>query len=214
MNFTQVELICFNSVLDGKHIVGTHFKTPTQQDDYVQSTVISLQAKGFLNADEQPNNLFVAATKILQEYKNANEYLFLNKSRLALGPRFLVALTLLEDDTYDLTRMDKALFFAGLLEQSPSLKNADRVELQQVQISPARWNDTWKPRQTIKDYYWMQKMTNNTPGKLAISYQVDGELYVYYPAKATLVKCGPSYIRRLMMEMLGLDTLIKTSREE
>lgn len=212
MIFSKAELICFNSVLGGGVIFGTHFKAGRQDEEYVQATVETLAQKGFLDENRQPNKLFVAAVRMLQEYKQATRHLFLNKARLALGKRFLVALTPVGND-YDMSRMDKALFFAGLLEQAPRLKEADTAPLQTVQMPPARWNDSWKPSETVEDYYWMQQVDNRQPGRLAISYRIGGQMYLYKPVEQTLTKCGPQLVRRTMMDMLGLDSLQNTPKE-
>lgn len=217
MIFTQSELICFNSVLDGEDIFGTHFAAPAQTEEYmrgyVHGTVESLFKKGFLDEARQPNTLFASAADMLKEYKQAKKYLLLNRSRIALGSRFLVCLTPVGEE-FDLTRMDKALFLAALLDNAPALKQADEIDPEQTKVQPEVWNNSWKPDEQVQDYYWLQKTDGRNFGNPAICYHTSGELFVYRPVEQILTKCGSSYIRKILIEMLEIPAPQTTAKEE
>ena len=75
MVFSEAELICFNSVLDGKRIFGTCFQAPEEvSKEYLDHTLLQLTEHKFLDAHRKANENFFLAVTVLKEYKEAERY--------------------------------------------------------------------------------------------------------------------------------------------
>lgn len=205
MIFTESELICFNSLIDGKVIMGTHFKAPLNPgEDYLRQTVDSLKSKGFLNKDENPNELFAVAMKMLKAYKRAKSFLFINKARIALEDNKVTVLTEMSNG-YDLMRTDKVTFFQALLQQTPYLLQADKGVHKMQTMKPDVWSNSIKNDTVLYDNMWMHKFNGNKMQETQVMYRVGEQGYIYSPDKEELLECGPRDMRVLLMNLFEIQ---------
>lgn len=205
MIFTESELICFNSLLDGEVIMGTHFKAPVQPDEqYLLQTKDSLKRKGFLNQDDGPNELFGIVMLMLKAYKSAKSHLFINRARIALEEHKVTVLTEM-DGGFDLMRTDKASFFGALLQQTPYLLRADDGALNKKSMKPAAWSNSIADDTILQDNMWTHKFVGNKMQESQVLYRVGQQGYIYSPDKEELLECGPRAMRVLLMNLFEIQ---------
>ena len=205
MIFSESELICFNSMIDGQTILGTHFKAPPEPDEaYVRQTVESLKKKGFLDKDENPNELFGVAVLMLKAYKNAKNYLFINKARIALEDQKVTVLTETKDG-FDLTRTDKAMFFEALLRETPYLLGKDDGKINRKTLKPDAWSGSIEDEAVLSDNMWLHKFEDRALKETQIMYRIDEQGYIYSPDKEELMECGPREMRVMLMNLFEIQ---------
>ncbi len=205
MRLSQQELVCFNSILDGKKIAGTHFKVPKEgTETYVQEALVSLREKGFLDENNDPTQLFVLMLRMLSDYKKAKEYVFINRARIALDTEDVTVLTKVNDG-FDIFRTGKHLFFAGLLDGCPYLLGADKDVRHNTKISPKEWAAALNGYNLTEVGFWMQKFGGKKKSEVKVVYHIEEQGYVYDARAERLTACGPRLMRITLMQMLNIQ---------
>ncbi len=85
MEFTMEEMMCFNSLLDGKPIAGvplTWDAAKESEREVVARACVGLLDKGLAKADGNLSAAGLLAVKLLDLYKKAEKKVFLNQSRI------------------------------------------------------------------------------------------------------------------------------------
>lgn len=204
MIFSKEELVCFNSMLDGNVIFGTHFKVESKQDsEYVQKTVVSLKEKGFLDANNIPNALFAIAVEMLKRYKNAEKHLFINHLRVAVFEKEVIILSE-TDDGFDLTQVDKFLFFQSFLSGISYLCKEDTQKTEKITVTPQEWSKSLSDDMVDTDSLWAHKFTDQKMQETKILYHLDEQGFIYSPDNKILTKCGPRELRVTLMRLLEI----------
>ena len=205
MIVTKDELICFNSMLDGTNLFGTHFQAPPSCDEaFVQQTVAGLKEKGFFDAENQPNKLFFLAAKTLEKYKKANTHIFWNNTRLGLDEKHVVALTSVEGK-FDITCTDKALYLLAMKQNLPALENTEDMPVLVEEMPMKKWTGDYGKGVVIEDYQAIQKIKDKRVSVDTIFlYRIKDTWHIYRPQKEELTTCGAPYVLECLLELFDL----------
>lgn len=201
MRFSEKELICFNSLLEGKRIFGSNFaiKEPVS-NDYIQDTIKELKDHNILNENGKPNESFAATVKLLEEYKTADTYLIINKAKIGVkkSKNYLVCLAKIENG-YELTAINKQLMLYKIITASPFLTRENRCE---KEINMTMTQEEWFKKVKEKPMGGMlaiQSVEGGILGMVTILYNQEDDGFIYTPINKTLIQCGSLRIRRELM---------------
>lgn len=130
MIFTESELICFNSVLDGKQIVGLNIKDKKEMDNkkYVEDTVESLKKKGIIDSNGQISKVGILPIKALEDYKGCERHIAINGACFGLINNQEVISIRKIDDNYDILRVNKLSIITELLQKSAFLRKDSKSQ--------------------------------------------------------------------------------------
>ena len=132
MQFTSGEMLCFNSLLDGKKIHGIKLNCEDyfNKESYIQEILKGLQEKKFLTNDFKINELGVLPIKLLESYKKAKKYVTIDRIVVSLIDKdYCVALfpiTEGEKTVYEMTLLSNNAIIYALLALKPDLRNKYR----------------------------------------------------------------------------------------
>lgn len=209
MRFSEKELVCFNSLLDGKRIFGTNFSVKKQVGNkYIEDAIKELKSNNLLNEKEKPNEAFVAAVKLLEEYKKADKYLIINKVKIALkqNKKYLVCLANIEN-AYELTAINKELMLYKIITASPFLTRENRCEKEKTMtITQEQWFKKVKEK-PMGGILPIQSIECGKLGTLTILYNQEDEGFIYTPINEALIQCGSLRIRRELMKILQVPII-------
>jgi len=135
MRFTTQEMVCFNSILDGEKIFGVTLEIPSVmiESTYIKETQDLLMNKGILDNEAQLTQAGAIPIRILDEYKKADRYIFLNHLRMSLHKDDSVIIISKIDDEYEFIRQHKTQFILSLFKQIEFLRNAGKPDDQLVE---------------------------------------------------------------------------------
>jgi hypothetical protein len=206
MLFSEAELICFNSVLDGKRIFGTHFQVPEDvSKEYIDKTMEQLIEHKFLDDNKKPNESFFLALKVLNEYKEAGRYLIMNQMKIAFAKdeKNIICLGKM-DDGYEMTAMKKELFLYEYMKKIPFLAEEDTNESKSSKIEYQKWfKELENP--SLKYITFLQEFNQNKLGKMYILYEKENQGYLYEPAMERIIQGGSLQFRHLLMNLFQIS---------
>lgn len=148
MRFSDKEMICFNSILGGGHIVGLDIKIPllVEKDSYIQDTVNRLKEKRFVDQNGKINHYGAFPVKLLDFYKKATSYVFLNGIKIGLVDKDNVVVLERTIEGTTITPMKKIVLMAGLISEFPKLKESQEKmaisDRELIAIKQDEWLDT------------------------------------------------------------------------
>lgn len=206
MKFSERELICFNSILDGERIFGTRFCAPKKPDpEYTKETLRELREHGLLKEEDRPNKSFMAIVNTLKEYKNAEQYLIVNHMKIGLikDKPYLILLAKGKDG-YELSAIKKELFLYQFMGNCASIARQDTGEKEDIKkLSLAQWHQEFR-EQKVEDLICLQSISRTQIGKTQLLYSVNGEGCIYEVQKEEYTKCGSLKMRILLMELFEI----------
>ena len=205
MTFTNDELLCFNSVLDGAPIFGVKLKVPDEPDEsYIQKTADTLRGKKYLDNDGNVNGAFVEAVDLLKAYKAAETHLFINRARLAINEKDVITLAPVRGG-YQTMQIDKRLYFQNLVLGIPYLCAADNIEECTKGVSRKGWRSELLSRNEYEDLLMIEKFTGQDMNTMKVFYHSGDTGFVYNPFTEKLLTCGPWRMRMELMELLEIE---------
>jgi hypothetical protein len=188
MVFSEGELICFNSLLDGKRIFGTHFIIPQQdRKPFVDKTVTELREHKLLDENNKPNRSFLLVTKTLEEYKNADKYLIINRVKIGLikDKKYVICLARTKKG-YELTAVGKEMLIYNLMLNNNFLSKQVKEEEEKAILVD---NDTWVREvkgNSIENLLCIQCVENKKYKDMAFLYSKGEMGFIYDPIKGVL----------------------------
>jgi len=139
MKFLKQELVCFNSILDGKPIVGIILnKEEIQNEDkYVAETIALLKEKNILDEKGELTQVGILPIKALEEYKKAKEHVSINMLRIGILKDDKIVVIDTRDGKYDIYMSHKAFILKELLEKSSFMRlksnKNDNFKIEKIQ---------------------------------------------------------------------------------
>ena len=129
MEITQMELIFLNSITPGGHIWGMplRYKRTEDFDELYRETIAGLVQKRLLESETRLSILGAAAAKLVDDYKQAEKYVILNRLHIALLPDYdgaVIAQT--EPGSYEILRQNRAAILLQVLRQYEELRAAGK----------------------------------------------------------------------------------------
>lgn len=119
MLITKMELVFLNSITPGNHIWGIplRLKKAENSAESYQATIEGLIQKRLLESDKQLSVLGVAAAKVIDDYKQAKQYVLINRMHIALLPNMDAAIIVqTQPGTFEILRQNRAAILVGVLK--------------------------------------------------------------------------------------------------
>ncbi len=206
MVFKEAELICFNSMLDGKRIFGTHFQAPEEaSEEYIDNTLNQLSEHKFLDENKKPNENFYLAVKVLKEYKESESYLIMNQMKIAFSKDRKNIICLGKTETgYELTAMKKDMFLYEYMKSIPFLAEEDTKERISGKTELKDWYKELEDP-ALKQITFIQEFKQNKFGKMYILYQKENQGYLYEPIVEKMRQGGSLQFRQLLMDLFQMN---------
>jgi hypothetical protein len=208
MIFSEQELMCFNSILDGIPILGVPLHKPlsSEEDDYVKATVKTLQKKGLVNEGGRLTKAGAVPVMALEAYKKAKRHLFLNRVHVSFNDDQRITVLRKEENGYDLRRMNREFLFINILKQFERLRDA-----QPNQATPPQWKKSAVPARAEQldkipadDLLLLREVIDGHLSDSYVYYWSHGEGYVYNLNKE---EARPLGARDMRMEMAAYFAL-------
>lgn len=118
MQITRMELIFLNSITPGSHIWGIPLKLKKTGDfkDIYQTTIDGLKEKGLLESDTKLSVLGGIVAKMVDDYKQANQYALINRMHIALLPNLdAVIIVQTEPGIFEIIRQNRVAILVQIL---------------------------------------------------------------------------------------------------
>ncbi|WOO37882.1 DUF5081 family protein [Anaerocolumna sp. AGMB13020] len=207
MLFKEEELICFNSVLDGKRIFGTNFSAPQEiSKEYIEKTLSQLAENKFLDENKKPTESFCLAVKVLEEYKKSQRYLIMNQMNIAFAKDKKNIICLGKTDKgYEMTVLKKELFLYEYMRNIPFLAEEDSKERIAAKTEFEEWyQDLESPE--LRNITFLQEFEQNKSGGTYILYQKENQGYLYEPASKQMKRGGSLQFRQLLLKLFQINS--------
>lgn len=119
MFFTNDEMIGLNSIIDKNDIFGINLIPPSlnEQVDFVDKTINSLKVKGLIDDKGKLRKIGVIPIRLIEEYKNASQYIFINDFRIAFCEKDNFVILIQVENGYELLRLSKIVLLTQLLKK-------------------------------------------------------------------------------------------------
>lgn len=209
VEFTTNEILCYNSLLDGKKIQGIRLLFPpmTLKRKIIDDTVTYLRKE---NLAEESGNLTVvgeAKLHIIRKYKEAEKYLAINNMAISFQKgRSMIMAVQTKDDNLMLEAGERTAILQGLLKKYVFLqRNEECEEEQQTCILK---DDDWEnliERIEMKNLILVQKYRNENLIENLALFCHDGSCYEYRVIEKKLIKKTASGIRKRLNELLEVE---------
>lgn len=126
MIFSEKELICFNSILDGKKILGISIEDKEEMNtgEYIKDTIVSLKEKGIIDSEGNISKIGVLPIRALEQYKNCKNHIVINNTCFGLiNNQEAIAIKKVKD-CYDISRVNKLSIITEILKKSSFLRGS------------------------------------------------------------------------------------------
>jgi hypothetical protein len=209
MKFSKQELICFNSILDGKAIVGINLSKEEIQDEdkYIKETIDLLKEKNILDENGKLMQLGTLPIKALGEYKNAKEHVSINMLRIGILDEDKIVVIDTKDDKYDIYMSHKAIIIKEILGKSSFMRSSstssDNFVIEKIKDN----NLIIKKEDYDKESLSVIKYSNGCHIKEKIYYWDDNEGFEYDFISGTRVQLSPRTMRINLLQDIGLNYL-------
>lgn len=130
MKFIESELICLNSILDGKSIVGIEIKENENmlKDEYIDEAIIALKGKNIIDSNGKLTKKGIIPIKALEEYKNSERHISINELKIALLDAQNVIGIDCRENIYDISVFHKLSIINSILEKSEFMRKASKMD--------------------------------------------------------------------------------------
>jgi len=211
MKFLKQELICFNSILDGKAIVGINLSKEEIQDEdkYIKETIDLLKEKNILDEFGKLRQVGILPIKALEEYKNAKEHLSINMLRIGVLKDDNIVVIDTKDDKYDIYMSHKAVIIKEILRKSrfmrssSSSSSSSNFVIEKIKCDKL----TNKKEDYDKESLSVIKYSNGCTIKEKVYYWDDNEGFEYDFIIGTRLQLSPRTMRINLMQDIGLNYL-------
>lgn len=212
MGFTTGEMLCFNSLLDGKKVYGITFDYDSDCDEkiFIQETLESLREKELLTDAYKLTEKGAVMVKILEEYKKSATYLTVNNTFIAsIDSKYGVVINCPVEggrEKYLMTALSKKEIIDYLLESRPDIGNKYR----KYKISSKIEFDGQELYEDLVKYesdkiIYIKKEKNNQVELERIYYWDDKQGYFYECREQIRVEMEPGEICGILCEMLEIE---------
>lgn len=127
MQITQMELIFLNSITPGDHIWGIPLR-PEKTEDHeklYRDTIAGLVQKRLLESETRLSILGAAAAKVIDDYKQSEKYIIINRLHIALLPGCEGAIIIqTEPGNYEILRQNRVAILLQILRQYEEFRAA------------------------------------------------------------------------------------------
>ena len=136
MIFDEKELICFNSILDGKKILGISIEDKEEMNtgEYIKDTIVSLKEKGIIDSEGNISKIGVLPIRALEQYKNCKNHIVINNTCFGLiNNQEAIAIKKVKD-CYDISRVNKLSIITEILKKSSFLRGSLSVHISENKL--------------------------------------------------------------------------------
>lgn len=204
MQMTRRDLIFFNSITPGTHIWGIPLKFKRTEDfpEIYQAIIDGLTRKKFLKSDKQLSVLGGAAAKRIDDYKQANKYVLVNRMHIALLPNMdAVIIVEKESGQFEILRQNRAAIFVEILRSNQRFCAA----------GDGRNSDSIFPLESfleeVRDYpgnMLVGKFDNNRSMEEGILFWNEQNIYYFDVKKEKKSMISAPQVRNFLAEILEL----------
>ena len=126
MIFDEKELICFNSILAGKKILGISIEDKEEMNtgEYIKDTIVSLKEKGIIDGEGNISKIGVLPIRALEQYKNCKNHIVINNTCIGLINNQETIDIKKVKDCYDISRVNKLSIITQILKKSSFLRGS------------------------------------------------------------------------------------------
>lgn len=210
MNFSEQELVCFNSILDGKRILGIQIDNTKDMEsiEYVNDTISSLKEKGIMDSEGKLTKLGILPIRSLELYKSCDNYLIINNTCCGLINDSEAIIIKINEDSYDIYRVNKLKIVTELLEKCPFLRGASSSYPQKkskeisIELTELLMNDYNYTKDSIHMIKYIDK--NVTSNK--IYFYDDNQGFRYDLIGKKLIEVQPCDIKRMLIRDLEIHS--------
>lgn len=174
MIFSEQELICFNSILDGKNIIGIEFSNEKIKDEskYIEQTIEKLKRKNIIDKAGKLTKIGVLPILALEEYKKAKEHIRINTLNIGvLEDNNFIVIDTMKDD-YNIYMSSKIEIIKEILKKSDFIRaeSSNECEFQKESVPFSKLiSDDFDKKSILiskyrngrkiyeKIYYWNEK---------------------------------------------------------
>ena len=209
MKFSKQELVCFNSILDGKAILGIKLSKEEikDEDQYIKETIDLLKGKNILDENGKLNQVGVLPIRALAEYKKAKEHMSINTLRIGILKDGKIVIIDTKDDKYDIYMSPKAYIIKEILGKSTfmslSSKEKNNYKIEKIDYS----NLVNKKEDYEKSSLSIDRYSLGCVIDEKIYYWDDNEGFVYDFIKGTRLQLSPKAMRINLLQDIGLNYL-------
>lgn len=209
MKFLKQELVCFNSILDGKPIVGIQLNKEEIQDEdkYIAKTIELLKEKNILDEKGKLTQVGILPIKALEEYKNAKEHVSINMLRIGVLEDDKIVVIDTKDDKYDIYMSHKAYIIKEILEKSSFMRLSsnknDNFKIEKIQYDKL----ISKKEDYEKESLSVNKYSCGCVVDEKIYYWDDNEGFEYDLIKGTRLELSPKTMRTSLLQDIELNYL-------
>ncbi len=211
MVLTKEELLCYNSMLDGKEIPEVSITLSNTDDDEVLNTAIEgLIKKGLLTENRRMHSFGLLPLKILQMYKSADAIVTIDNVRIGIDKSQYVSvlLPIQESNEYRIILSSKTEIVYALLELIPDL----RLKYRPFQISNRKKATEEELKNIFEDYDFTNRLyfKKVKGGKVVyerLYYWKQGEAHYLSYEDGYIYDVDTGRLRREVLELLeiGVD---------
>lgn len=204
MELTLMELIFLSSITPGNHIWGMplRFKRTEDFDELYRKTIDGLVQKHLLESETKLSILGAAAAKLVDDYKQAQRYVILNRLHIALLPDYDGAVIVqTKPECYEILRQNRAAILLQVLRQYEELRAAGK----RLQISTILPPESFlKEISEYSNTILLGKYDNNRSVEEGVLFWDNHKIYYYDVKKERKYRMSAPQVRNFLADILEL----------
>ncbi len=210
VEYTMNEILCYNSLLDGKKIQGIRLMFPpiTRKQTIIDDTLKQLKEEKLVDETGKLTAAGEAKLHIIRTYKQADTFLSLNNIAISFqNNRKMIMAVQNKEGKFMLETGDRAGIMLGLMKEYPFLQCQDKNEQKEMEptiLSEERWEEL-REQIEIRNMILLQKYRKENAEENIILFSHEGNCYEYQNEKNTLIRKEPSGVRKRIMALLELE---------
>lgn len=211
MRFTDREMICFNSILGGGSIVGINIEIPgfVDKGKYILETINRLKQKELVDTDGNLNKYGMIPIRLLEAYKNAQSYIFINEMRIGIIDEDNVVILEKSIGGTSIRIVNKIVLLAGIISDHQVLQNKqDKMTIKErnlMLINYEGWVDTMEDMDAPSlEILFVVKYDNGNLVCNKVYYWDKNNTYLYDVKKQRRKIVGSVDIRTDIMKLLEM----------
>ena len=211
MEYSMNELLCYNSLLDGKKIQGIRIIYPSLvlKKQIVDKTLKELKEKNLIDESGRQSKLGAAKLHIIRLYKEAHTYIAINKVAAALKPNGKMIMAVQTGkEKIQIESGERAAILLSILKTYPFLCEESKEECikEGIELSESKWNEM-SGRISMQEAIVFQKMYKGEQQHNIVIFRVDNKLYKYDYLRKKLYESSTRKLRMELIELLELGEI-------